>query len=538
MNAAFGRFNNAINSRSHREGDTQDLPSLKFVQTGVVQDSADAMANQHYNEYRDGKLYAELKDVVGKYYGTINRMSFASLVTVLPEAKQYISFLGGAHKFKSKEEEFHAKMQYMAAFGALASYGINLLRNKMTVANGANRKGVVDFDNPTSFKDAYADLLDILPGAIHTAIATYDGVRVKMEKSAKEPQAVASLNTWFYYVLENKYQQYLVDRGGDSIILAKVAPKQLYSVTGDLFIGADEDKQTVQRIINEMSLYNMPRELHEYGMKKFADALPWFLSQYTQPQQGIKSTGRREIIAAVNNEMVRGPYAEELGELLNKFKKTGEGFDDYAQKFIYAFSDAFLSVVNTEEGDAAWHAYRTMQKLGNIKEDIIKTLQEVPEEIELRANEYGKSFIMQAAYGIDDRKESQADLDLKAYVNRLHDAFVNDVVGNKSLTREGRAVAISKASIIAEALDLAEAAKDRYKQTDNEEVKKQEAKNIDRRKSKIRVDRITKMMTILEINVRIKLVVVWRMKEVQPYQFTMTLQTTTTLHLKEVLIIQ
>ena len=39
------------------------------------------------------KLYNELKDVVGKYYGTINRMSFANLVTVLPEAKQYISFL-------------------------------------------------------------------------------------------------------------------------------------------------------------------------------------------------------------------------------------------------------------------------------------------------------------------------------------------------------------------------------------------------------------------------------------------------------------
>lgn len=489
MNAAFGRFNNAITSRSHGEGDTQespkgnDLPSLKFVQTGVVQDSADTKANQHYNEYRDGKLYAELKDVVGKYYGTINRMSFASLVTVLPEAKQYISFLGGAHKFKSKEEEFHAKMQYMAAFGALASYGINLLRNKMTVANGANRKGVVDFDNPTSFKDAYADLLDILPGAIHTAIATYDGVRVKMEKSAKEPQAVASLNTWFYYVLENKYQQYLVDRGGDSIILAKVAPKQLYSVTGDLFIGADEDKQTAQRMINEMSLYNMPRELHEYGMKKFADALPWFLSQYTQPQQGIKSTGRREIIAAVNNEMVRGPYAEQLRELLNEFKKTGKGFDDYTKTFIYAFSDAFLSVVNTEEGDAAWHAYRTMQKLGDIKEDIIKALQEVPEEVELRANEYGKSFIIQAAYGIDNKKESQADLDLKAYVNRLHDAFVNDIVGNKSLTREGRAVAISKANIIAEALDLAEAAKDRYKQTDNEEVKKQEAKKHRQKKA-------------------------------------------------------
>lgn len=500
MNDAFGRFDNIITNRNHEGGNTQeppkgnDLPPLKFVQTGVIQDSADAKANRHYNEYRDGKLYTELKDVVGGYYGTINRMSFASLVTILPEAKLYISFLGGAHKFATPEEEFHAKMQYVAAFGALASYGINSLRNKMTIANGTGRNGVVDFEGSTSFKDAYADLLDILPGAIHTAIATYDGVRVMMEKSAdkpttteknaEEPKGVASLNTWFWYVLEQKYQQYIVDRGDDDMILAKLSPKQLYSVTGDLFVGADEDKQTATKLIHEMSLYNMPKELHKYGMKKFSDALPWLLSQYAQPQQGIKSTGRREIIAAVNNEMVRGPYAEKLKELLNEFKETGEGFDDYAQEFIYAFSDAFLSVVDTEEGDAAWNAYRTMQKLDEVKGDIIEKLNKVPKEIELRANEYGKSFIVQAAYGINDKKESQADLDLKAYVKRLHDAFINDVAGNKSLTREGRAIAISKGNIIAEALGLAEAAKDKYKQMSNEEVKKQEAKKNRQSKAK------------------------------------------------------
>lgn len=500
MNDAFGRFDNIITSRNHEGDNTQeppkgnDLPPLKFVQTGVIQDSADAKANRHYNEYRDGKLYTELKNVVGGYYGTINRMSFASLVTILPEAKLYISFLGGAHKFATPEEEFHAKMQYVAAFGALASYGINSLRNKMTIANGAGRNGVVDFEDSTSFKDAYADLLDILPGAIHTAIATYDGVRVMMEnsadkpttmeKGAEEPKGVASLNTWFWYVLEQKYQQYIVDRGDDDMILAKLSPKQLYSVTGDLFVGADEDKQTATKLIQEMSLYNMPKELHKYGMKKFSDALPWLLSQYAQPQQGIKSTGRREIIAAVNNEMVRGPYAEELRESLNEFKETGEGFDDYAQKFIYAFSDAFLSVMDTEEGDAAWNAYRTMQKLDEVKGDIIEALSKVPKEVELRANEYGKSFIVQAAYGINNKKESQADLDLKAYVKRLHDAFINDVAGNKSLTREGRAVAISKGNIIAEALGLAEAAKDKYKQMSNEEVKKQEAKKNRQSKTK------------------------------------------------------
>lgn len=491
LSATLDRVNDIITSRNHEEDNTQestvvkDLPSLNFVKTGVVQDSEDVKANQHYNEYRDGKLYKELKDVVGGYYGTINRMSFANLVTILPEAKQYISFLGGAHKFKNKEEEFHAKMQYVAAFGALASYGINMLRDRMTVANGAGRNGDVDYDGSTSFEDAYADLLDILPGAIHTAIVTYDGARVMMEKVAKgaeKPKGVASLNTWFFYVLNSKYQQYIVDRGGNSLILAKVSPNQLYSVTGDFFIGADEDKKTAIKFIQRMSSYNMPKELHAYGIKKFGDAVPWLLSQYTNPQQGVKSTGREEIIAAVNNVMVRVEYAEKLRELLNRFKKTNkkEDFDEYTQTFINAFSNAFLSVVNTDRGRDAWNAYRIMQILRNVKGDIIESLSKVPKDIEQRANEYGKTFIIQLAYGLrktdNGEKESQADLDLKAYIKRLHDAFVNDITGNKSLTREGRAVAISKANIIAEALALAESAKDKYEQTDNEELRKKEAR--------------------------------------------------------------
>lgn len=496
LNATFNRVNEIIASRNRKANNAQelpkdkDLPTLKFVQTGVVQDSADVKANQRYNAYREGKLYKELKDVVGQYYGTINRMSFANLVTILPEAKQYISFIGGAHKFKSKEEEFHAKMQYMAAFGALASYGINLLRNRMTVANGANRNGVVDSDNPTDFRNAYADLLDILPGAIHTAIVTYDGVRAKMERDSDDTKGVASLNTWFWYVLNGKYQQYIVDRGGDSIILAKLVPRQLYSVAGDLFIGADGDERTAYKFIQNMSSYSMPEELHEYGMRKFADALPWLLEQYANPQQGIKSTGRMEIISAVNNEMVRGPYAEDLRELLNKFKETGtdKDFEDYTREFIHAFSDAFLSVVNTDRGAEAWNAYRMMQKLGNIKEDIVESLSKVPKDVELKANEYGKTFILRAAYGNSKKSDnvSQPDIELADYIGLTRDAFINNIAGNKLLTKNGRAVAISKANIIAEAIALAEAAKDKYMQIDNEDVKKQEAKkhrqNKDKRK--------------------------------------------------------
>lgn len=486
LSATINRITDILTSRNHEEYNAQessavkDLPSLNFVQTGVIQDSEDVKANQRYNEYRDGELYKELKDVVGKYYGSVNRMSFANLVTILPEAKQYISFLGGAHKFKSKQEEFHARMQYMAAFGALASYGINLLRNRMTVANGADRNGNVNYDDSDSFEGAYADLLDILPGAIHTAIVTYDGARVMMEKAAEDPKGVASLRTWFHYVLNSKYQQYIVDRGGDSLVLAKISPNQLYSVTGDFFIGADEDRNTAIEFVQRMSSYNMPEELYAYGIKKFGDAIPWLLSQYTNPQQGIKSTGREEIIAAVNNVMVRGPYAEELRELLNKFKKTNkkEDFDAYTRKFIYAFSHAFLSVVNTDGGKDAWNTYRTMQILGNIKGDIIESLSKVPKDVELKANEYGKTFIIQTAYGKVKKGDdvSQADLELSSYINDTYKAFINGVAGNKLLTRNGRAVAISKANIIAEALGLAEAAKDKYKQIDNEEIKKQEAK--------------------------------------------------------------
>lgn len=488
FNATLNEVKNILDKRNGEENNAQELSNnkdiepLKFVQTGVVQDSVDVKANQRYNKYRDGKLYDELKDVVGKYYGTINRMSFANLVTVLPEAKQYISFLGGAHKFKSKEEEFHARMQYMAAFGALASYGLNLLRNKMTVANGANRNGVVDFDNPTDFRNAYADLLDILPGAIHTAIVTYDGVRAKMERDAKDEdgtKGVASLNTWFWYILRSKYQQYVVDRGGDSIILAKVKPNQLYSVAGDLFIGADEDKQTAYEFVQNMSTYSMPEELHKYGMKKFADAIPWLLADHTKPQKDFKTTGRMEIVAAVNNEMVRGPYAEDLRTLLNKFKETGsdKDFEEYTHEFINAFSQAFLSVVETEKGGEAWSVYQMMQKLGGIKKDIIESLSKVPTDVEMKANEYGKTFILQAAYGNSNKdKKSQTDVELANYIAAIRNAFINSIVRNKLLTRNGKAVAISKANIIAEAIALAEAAKDKHTQIDNEDVKKQEAK--------------------------------------------------------------
>lgn len=495
FNSTLNEVKNILDKRNSEENSAQELPKntdiepLKFVQTGVIHDSADVEANKRYNEYRDGKLYDELKDVVGKYYGTINRMSFANLVTVLPEAKQYISFLGGAHKFKSKEEEFHARMQYMAAFGALASYGLNLLRNKMTVANGANRNGVVDFDNPTDFRNAYADLLDILPGAIHTAIVTYDGVRAKMERDAKDEdgtKGVASLNTWFWYILRSKYQQYIVDRGGDSIILAKVKPNQLYSVAGDLFIGADEDKQTAYEFVQNMSTYSMPEELHKYGMKKFADAIPWLLADHTKPQKDFKTTGRMEIVAAVNNEMVRGPYAEDLRTLLNKFKETGsdKDFEEYTHEFINAFSQAFLSVVETEKGGEAWSVYQMMQKLGGIKKDIIESLSKVPTDVELKANEYGKTFILQAAYGNSNKdKKSQTDVELANYIAAMRNAFINSIVRNKLLTRNGKAVAISKANIIAEAIALAEAAKDKHTQIDNEDVKKQEAKT-NRQKTK------------------------------------------------------
>lgn len=452
----------------------------------ISQESKDEKANKKFNTYRNGKLKRDMQSFVSKYYATMNKMSFANLISMLPDARTYISYLGGAHKFATKEEEFRAKMHYTALFGSLASFGINVLRNRMSVATGANRNGTVDFDNPESFAQGYADLLDIIPGAIHTAIATYDGVRKSMESSAEHGKAqnVASLNTWFYYVLEHNYQQYIRHRADSGLILPKFDSKQLYSVVGDLLPGANaktrEERRAALDAIQWMGLLHTPKELHEYGINTLDDVLSWLLPDNRAPQLGIKTTGRMELVLAINDAMVRGPYADKLRELLPEAEKTGDYIGEYGRTFMEAFKTAFLSVVNTPEGRAALDTYQTMQHLDSAEQKIIlDAVSKVSPEIKEKANEYGKTFITKMAFESQKditghtilSRDIEVDEYVKATMNKLEDMIRN----NASLTKEGKAVAISKANILLQALELAEVAKDKHiKPTTDAEKEKAE----------------------------------------------------------------
>ena len=449
----------------------------------VDEESVDAKANRRFNNYRNGELRKHMTDLVGSFYGTMNRMSFANLMTMMPNARLYVSFLGGAHKFATPEEQFRAKMHYMALFGSLASLGINELRSKMGLVIGADRNGKVKYENSTSFARAYNDLLDILPGAIHEAIATYDGVYAKMkaEANGNEKKDVASLSTWFTYVLRTKYNQYVIDRGDSSLTLFQFDSKQVYSAVNKLLPGANaktkEEKRAVRDAIEWMKVLSVPEELHEYGIKTFNDVLSWLLEDNNQ-NVITKTTGRMEIVAAINNEIVRGPYAEELKTLLKQAKSPKDYAGDYGRVFMQAFKSAFLSVINTPEGNVAWNTYNTMQHLDSARNKIvINEVGKVSPEIIRKANEYGKTFITQMAYGTQsDEFGNQtriSDIDIDKYINETMEKLESMVLGNKSITKEGKAVAISKANIIMQALSLAEAAKDKYfkQETDAEREK-------------------------------------------------------------------
>lgn len=449
----------------------------------VDEESVDAKANRRFNNYRNGELRKHMTDLVGSFYGTMNRMSFANLMTMMPNARLYVSFLGGAHKFATPEEQFRAKMHYMALFGSLASLGINELRSKMGLVIGADSNGIRRYENSTSFARAYNDLLDILPGAIHEAIATYDGVYAKRQAEAagNEKKDVASLSTWFTYVLRTKYNQYVIDRGDSSLTLFAFDSKQVYSAVNELLPGAGaktkEEKQAALNALQWMKVLPIPEELHEYGIKTFSDVVSWLLEDNNQ-NVTTKTTGRMEIVAAINNAMVRGPYAEELKTLLKQAKSPKDYAGDYGRVFMQAFKSAFLSVINTSEGNVAWNTYNTMQHLDSAANKIIiNEVGKVSPDIIRKANEYGKTFITQMAYGTQsDEFGNQTrinDIDIDKYINETMEKLESMVLSNKSITKEGKAVAISKANIIMQALSLAEAAKDKYfkQETDAEREK-------------------------------------------------------------------
>lgn len=490
MRTSLAAFSEMIHNRDNTEpqktaeeaGENNENDE-DFTHHFVTQEAKDEKASKKFNQYRDGKLKHDMSKFVSKYYATMNKMSFANLVTMLPEARLYVSFLGGAHKFATKEEQYHAKMCYTALFGSLASFGINLLRNRMSVATGANRNGSVDFDKPESFAQGYADLLDIIPGAIHTAIATYDGIRKSMEQG--KAQDIASLNTWFYYVLEHNYQQYIRSRADSGLILPKFDSKQMYSVVGDLLPGANaqtrEERRATLEAIQWMGLLRAPSELHEYGIDTLDDVLSWLLPDHYEQHLGVKTTGRMELILAINNEMVHGPYADKLRKLLPQAEKTGNYIGEYGRTFMEAFKTAFLSVINTPDGRAALDVYNTMQHLDSAEQKIIvDAVSQVSPEIKEKANEYGKTFIMKIAFetqpdGIGGTVRVR-DVEVEEYVKDTMRKLQDMILNNTSLTKEGKAVAISKANILLQALELAEAAKDKYLKPTSDAEKEKAAK--------------------------------------------------------------
>lgn len=477
----------AISNENIESGLTELRSSLDFVSNQirnrnkkrkvltsdfVDEESVDAKANRRFNNYRNGELRKHMTDLVGSFYGTMNRMSFANLITMMPNARLYVSFLGGAHKFATPEEQFRAKIHYMALFGSLASLGINELRSKMGLVIGADSNGIRRYENSPSFARAYNDLLDILPGAIHEAIATYDGVYAKMkaEANGSEKKDVASLSTWFTYVLRTKYNQYVTDRGDSSLTLFAFDSKQVYSAVNELLPGAGaktkEEKQAAMNALQWMKVLPIPEELHEYGIKTFSDVVSWLLEDNNQ-NVTTKTTGRMEIVAAINNAMVRGPYAEELKTLLKQAKSPKDYAGYYGRVFMQAFKSAFLSVIDTPEGNVAWNTYNTMQHLDSAANKIIiNEVGKISPDIIRKANEYGKTFITQMAYGTQsDEFGNQtriSDIDIDKYINETMEKLESMVLSNKSITKEGKAVAISKANIIMQALSLAEAAKDKY----------------------------------------------------------------------------
>ncbi len=471
LGGALASFSNEIDSRSQQEPQKSDTDNA-VAEYQTVETSSDAEANARYNAYKENRLHPEMRNAIGKFYGTMNRISAANLITQMPYAKAYLGFIGGAHAFKSKDDEFVAKMQYLSIFGSLASLGLNLLRNRMAVVTGANENGIVNFGANTSFRNGYADVIDILPGAIHDAILTYDGLLKKLDGTSDD---IPSLNTYFYYVLNAHYNQYVTDRAGSGLILAQEpsrkdqARNQIYSINGDLFPNpkslSREDKLAWLKILAEMDPGYTPDELRPYGINSFKDMYGWF-TDLNIGRSFDKTTGRDEITLALHNQMVRGPYADKLRQLLAEAEKNDDYSGEYSETFIKAFTKAFLDVVNTEEGRSAWDAFQSVQKLKEkVGEDILKQIEAERQKINPGVMRYGVQTFINLAYAYKTKKDGttarEADEDMKTYVELAINALREKINKQKSLTKEGKIIALNKATILLSALKLAEQVKTR-----------------------------------------------------------------------------
>ena len=415
-----------------------------------------------YKNYIANKVTPELETAVGNFYGSQTKMSFANLVTALPDAINYIAFLNGNKDIFSNDplRELQARMQYRAVFGSLLSLGINLIKPKLTMANATDSEGNHKWAHSTPFQETTADVLNILPGAINAAILSYDGLRKKLEKDvvAGKPTDVPSLNTWFYFCLLDAYDRYVTQRAGSGVVLAeqpaKVKRTEIYNVLGDLF---PIDREFATELLTGQ--HTIPEALHQYGITNIPEMLQWLTDANSDAS---RQTGRRAIIMAWQNAMQQGKQRDKLRRLLNEAQKTGD-YSKYADAFIKSFSDVFTTLVNTPIGREAFDAYQTMAKLDDaVMTDVRKQIEKAYDKTNNSALYFGTRYITQILYGRSTPDgRSQAEVELEDYEKQVLELLEKKITQSKFLTRENRAVGLTKLAIIARALKLAQRARQR-----------------------------------------------------------------------------
>lgn len=403
-----------------------------------------------YHEYIKNELSPELETFAGQFYASQNKMSFANLVTMLPDAVEYLKFLNGKkYVFSNKDDEMRCLMNYRAICGSLYSLGINLLKRKATQANATDSEGHISFDNATAFGEIGSDVFNILPAAVNSAIATYDGIKAAFERGSDgNPSDTPSLNTWFYYCLEDSYDRYVTQRAGSGIVLTErtidTYDNEIYGVLGDLFPLNDDFKKALLH-------QRLPDSLSQYGIKSMFNLLQWLDNDKDITGRQV---GKRFLKKAWQNAMQHGHWRGELLSSLQKAERNND-YSEYAKQFLDAFSDVFSTLMGTQQGREAWAMYLSMQKLDGIVSDDIR------EKIKKSYNKkndlfaYRSEMFLTKILGVG----TQADEEFKEYEDRVLQNLEDKINRAKLLTREGRAVGLTKLAIIKRAIELARRAR-------------------------------------------------------------------------------
>ena len=438
------------NDNRDRVNENQAVMTLHRDRTTATAAPNTTGQDVEYHEYIKNELSPELETYAGQFYASQNRMSFANLVTMLPDAVEYLKFLNGKKDvFSNKDDEMRCLMNYRAICGSLYSLGINLLKRKATQANATDSEGHISFDNATAFGEVASDVFNILPAAVNSAIATYDGIRAAFERGSDgKPSDIPSLNTWFYYCLEDSYDRYVTQRAGSGIVLAEQTSdtydNEIYGVLGDLFPLNDDFKKALLH-------QKLPDSLSQYGIKSMFNLLQWLDNDKDITGRQV---GKRFLKKAWQNAMQHGHWRGELLSSLQKAEKNND-YSEYAKQFLDAFSDVFSTLMGTQQGQEAWAMYLSMQKLDDIVSDDIR------EKIKKSYNKkndlfaYRSEMFLTKILGVG----TQADEEFKEYEDRVLQNLEDKINRAKLLTREGRAVGLTKLAIIKRAIELARRAR-------------------------------------------------------------------------------